>query len=378
MSTHHFKKTVEELIAPGDIRINGSRDWDIQVHNERFYSRVLSDGSLGLGESYMDGWWDCEHLDQCIERMLLLDLDKKVQSWRAVAAGLLARVVNAQAGRRAFIIGERHYDTGNDLFERMLDKRMTYTCGYWSASAQGSGAMTLDKAQEAKLDLVCRKIGLKKGDHVLDIGCGWGSFLIYAVKKYGVRGTGLTVSKEQAALARERAKGLPIEIHIQDYRATSGSFDTVVSLGMFEHVGAKNHRVFFEVVRRVLKDDGLFLLHTIGGSTSETVGDPWFEKYIFPNSLVPSVGQVALASEGLFVMEDWHNFSAHYDLTLMKWYANVERAWPELSQKYSETFHRMWRFYLLSSAGLFRARKGQLWQIVFSKNGVKGGYTRVV
>ncbi|MBI4599328.1 cyclopropane fatty acyl phospholipid synthase [Candidatus Uhrbacteria bacterium] len=372
MNNSHFKKAVKELIAPGDIKINGTRDWDIQVHNERFYSRVLSGGSLGLGESYMDGWWDVRHLDQFMERILLLGLDKKVQSWRVAMAGLLAHVVNAQAGRRAFVIGERHYDTGNDLFERMLDKRMTYTCGFWK------DAMTLDEAQEHKLDLVCKKIGLKKGDHVLDIGCGWGGFLIYAAEKYGVRGTGVTVSKEQAALAKERAKGLPIEIMVQDYRAVQGTFDHVISLGMVEHVGAKNHRTFMETVARVLKDDGLFLLHTIGSSKSELTGDPWFEKYIFPNSLVPSIGQIACASEGLFVMEDWHNFGAYYDPTLMAWYHNVEKAWPELSQKYSERFHRMWRFYLLSSAGMFRSRKGQLWQIVFAKNGVRGGYKRII
>lgn len=371
MNTSHFKKTVADFIAPGDVAINGTRDWDIVVKDERFYARVVSDGSLGLGESYMEGWWECPHIDQFIERLLLLGLDKKVRSWHVLASGLFARLVNIQAGKRAYIIGERHYDTGNDLFEAMLDTRMTYTCGYWK------DAQTLDEAQEHKLDLVCKKIGLKEGDHVLDIGCGWGSFLIYATEKYGARGTGLTVSKEQAALARERAKGLPIEIYVQDYRAVCGSFDHVISLGMFEHVGAKNHRTFMEVVARILKDDGLFLLHTIGSSATELAGDPWFEKYIFPNSLVPSIGQVAHASEGLFVMEDWHNFSADYDPTLMAWYANVERAWLELSKKYSETFRRMWRFYLLSSAGMFRARKGQLWQIVFSKNGIPGGYARI-
>ncbi|MEK7122918.1 MAG: cyclopropane fatty acyl phospholipid synthase, partial [Patescibacteria group bacterium] len=300
-----------------------------------------------------------------------LKLDEKVRSWQVVVAGLVARLVNAQAGKRAFVIGERHYDTGNDLFEVMLDKRMTYTSGYWK------DAQTLDEAQEAKLDLVCRKIGLKKGDHVLDIGCGWGSFLIYAAEKYGARGTGITVSKEQAELAQKRAGNLPITILLQDYRSVAGSYDHVVSLGMVEHVGAKNHRIFMETVSRVLHDNGLFLLHTIGSSKTDVTGDPWFEKYIFPNSLVPSVSQIAQASEGLFVMEDWHNFGAYYDPTLMAWYHNVERAWQSLSSKYSERFHRMWRYYLLSSAGMFRCRKGQLWQIVFSKHGVPGGYQSI-
>lgn len=377
MNASRYRKALESLLEGTDIQINGLRQWDIAVHNEKFYSRVLAGGSLALGESYMDGWWDCVRLDQFMERILRANLDKRVQSWNVVISGLLARVVNAQAGRRAYIIGERHYDTGNDLFEKMLDKRMTYTCGYWPASADGFGAMTLDQAQEAKLDIVCRKIGLKKGDHVLDIGCGWGSFLIYAAEKYGAHGTGLTVSQEQATLARERAKGLPIDIRVQDYREIRGSFDHVISLGMVEHVGAKNHRTYMEVIDRVLKDDGFFLLHTIGSSETEVAGDPWFEKYIFPNSLVPSISQIATASEGLFVMEDWHNFSAHYDPTLMAWYKNVETAWQELSHRYSERFHRMWRYYLLSSTGSFRARKGQLWQIVFSKQGVPGGYSSI-
>ncbi len=371
MAINRYKKAIETLLEGTDIQINGSRPWDIQVHNEQFYPRVLSSGSLALGESYMDGWWDCDHLDQFMDRFLRADLDKRVRSSSVVISGLLAHLVNVQAGRRAFVIGERHYDTGNDLFEKMLDARMTYTCGYWK------DAKTLDEAQEAKLDLVCRKIGLKKGDHVLDIGCGWGSFLIYAAEKYGARGMGLTVSKEQAAFAQTRAKQLPIEIHLQDYRTTRGSFDHVISLGMFEHVGIKNYRTFMELVSRVLKDEGIFLLHTIGSSTSKTTTDPWFEKYIFPNSLVPSISQIARASEGLFVMEDWHNFSAYYDLTLMQWYKHIEKAWPELSQTYSEGFHRMWRYYLLASAGSFRSRSSQLWQIVFSKQGVPGGYRSI-
>lgn len=368
---NRYKKAIKTLLEGTDIQINGSRPWDIQVSNERFYPRVLSSGSLALGESYMDGWWDCTRVDQCMERILRADLDKRVRSSNVVMSGLLARMVNVQAGRRAFVIGERHYDTGNDLFEKMLDTRMTYTCGYWK------DAKTLDEAQEAKLDLVCRKIGLKKGDQVLDIGCGWGSFLIYAAEKYGVRGTGITVSKEQLELAKKRAGSLPLEFRLQDYRETRGSFDHVISLGMFEHVGIKNYRTFMELCAGVLKDEGLFLLHTIGSSTSETTSDPWFEKYIFPNSIVPSVSQIARASEGVFVMEDWHNFSAYYDLTLMQWYENVEAAWPELAQKYSERFHRMWRYYLLASAGSFRSRRSQLWQIVFSKKGIPGGYIRI-
>lgn len=363
---------VEQLLEGSDIQINGTRPWDVQVHDPRFYARVLAEGTLGLGESYMDGWWDCEAIDQFIDHALQHKLKDKLRPSLSLAFNALAsQVINQQSKSRAFQIGEAHYDLGNDLYEAMLDKRMVYTCGYWK------DAKTLDEAQEAKLDLVCQKIGLKKGDRVLDIGCGWGSFAGYAAEKYGANVVGVTVSKEQAELARERYKGLPVEFRLQDYRDVNEQFDHIISLGMFEHVGYKNYREYFEVASRCLKDDGFFLLHTIGGLKSATGTDPWIGKYIFPNSMLPSVAQIGKAIEGLFVMEDWHNFSAYYDTTLMHWYANVEKYWPELSKKYSERFHRMWKYYLLLCAAGFRARYNQLWQVVLSKNGVRGGYQRI-
>lgn len=250
---------------------------------------------------------------------------------------------------------------------------MTYTCGYWK------DAKTLDEAQEAKLDLVCRKIGLKKGDRVLDIGCGWGSFAQYAAEKYGASVVGVTVSKEQVALGSERVKGLPVEIRLQDYRAISdGPYDHIVSLGMFEHVGHKNYRTYMKKVHELLKDGGLFLLHTIGSNQLTPISDPWIDRYIFPNGMLPSVQQLGASIEKLFVMEDWHNFGADYDKTLMNWYLNFEKAWSSLKEKYGERFCRMWRYYLLFTAGAFRSRQNnQLWQIVLSKNGVPGGYQSI-
>jgi cyclopropane-fatty-acyl-phospholipid synthase len=278
----------------------------------------------------------------------------------------------------AYEVGRRHYDLGNDLFEAMLDRRMVYTCAYW-ADAAWADAATLDAAQEAKLDLVCRKLGLQPGDRILDVGCGWGSFLAYAAERYGATGVGVTVSREQAALARERLGGLPIEVRLQDYRALDPSerYDHVVSLGMFEHVGVRHYRSYLRVVRRHLEDGGLFLLHTIGGNRSVRSTDPWIERYVFPHSMLPSIRQIGHATEGLFVVEDWHNFGAHYDRTLMAWHERFERAWPSLRARYGERFRRMWRYYLLQSAGLFRARGAQLWQLVLSKDGVPGGYTSV-
>lgn len=364
-----YQTKVHQLLNLAGILINGPQPWDIQVHNDCFYKRVLADGSLGFGEAYMDGWWDCEDLAELVNRLLRAHLEEKISSLSVLKSVLIAKLTNRQNKSKAFEIGEHHYDLGNDLYEAMLDERMVYTSGYWK------DADNLNDAQEAKLDLVCRKIGLKEGMRVLDVGCGWGSFAKFAVENYGASVVGITVSKEQIELATQHCEGLPIEIRLQDYRDVGESFDHIISLGMFEHVGYKNYRTYMEVAHRCLKDDGLFLLHTIAGNLSVTSTDPWIDKYIFPNSMLPSAKQIAEAAEGLFVMEDWHNFGPDYDKTLMAWFQNFDSHWESLKHRYDERFYRMWKFYLLSCAGTFRSRKNQLWQIVFSKNGVPGGYT---
>jgi cyclopropane-fatty-acyl-phospholipid synthase len=367
-----LRKTADDLLALAEVEIDGKHPWDIQIHNDEFYRRVLSQGSLGLGESYMDGWWDCEELDQFFYRIIRADLEHKVRlNWRLLLKALWARIYNLQSKARAYQIGERHYDLGNDLFENMLDKRLAYSCGYWR------NARDLDEAQENKLDLICRKIGLKHGMRVLDIGCGWGSFVKYAAEKYGAEAVGITVSKEQVALASELCKGLPVEIRLQDYRDIDETFDHVVSVGMFEHVGYKNYRKFMKCVYKCLKDDGLFLLHTIGGNWSVKAPEPWTNKYIFPNGMLPSIKQIAASTEKLFIMEDWHNFSTDYDKTLMVWHRNFVESWDSIKSNYDERFYRMWRYFLLSSAGAFRARKNQLWQVLLSKHGVEGGYASI-
>jgi len=371
---NRFKQTVEGLFQEAGVLINGTRPWDILVHHDQFYQRLLADGSLGLGEAYMDHWWDCEQIDEMITRLLAAGLGEEIQPRKFLYLFLLAHLMNPQRRSKAYEVGERHYDLGNDLFEHMLDKRLTYTCAYWSGYPTPQG---LDQAQEAKLDLVCRKLGLQPGQHVLDIGCGWGSFMIYAAEKYGASATGVTVSKEQVELGRKRAGNLPVIFELKDYREINGSYDHVVSLGMFEHVGPRNHRTFMEVTDRVLKDDGLFLLHIAGRTNSKTLPDPWSGKYIFPNTIIPSLDEIASSTNGLFVMEDLHNFGADYDKTLQAWYQNFEAAWPTLKNNYSDRFYRMWRYYLLAAAGISRSRTGQLWQIVFSKKGIPGGYRSV-
>jgi cyclopropane-fatty-acyl-phospholipid synthase len=363
---------VENLLKHADITIDGARPQDIVVHDEHLFNRVIRHGSLGLGEAYMDGWWDANALDAFFDAALRAHLEKNVElNIASVSAMAKAWLLNLQSGKRAFTVGKVHYDLGNDLYRAMLDKRMTYTCGYWK------DARTLDEAQEAKLDLVCRKLRLQPGDRVLDIGCGWGSFAKYAAENYGVSVVGITISNEQAALARTLCAGLPIEIRMQDYRELSEPFDHIVSIGMFEHVGVKNYEAYFEVARRCLKRDGLFLLHTIGDNISRVTSDPWINTYIFPGGMIPSIAQIGKAIEGRFVVEDWHNFGTDYDKTLMAWFQNFDTAWPSLREKYGDRFYRMWKYYLLSCAGAFRARETQLWQIVLSPNGVPGGYESV-
>jgi len=373
MFQERFRHRVTALLAEAEVQVDGSRPWDLQVHDPHFYARVLGQGSLGLGESYMEGWWDSASLDGMLTRVLDARLDQRVHGAGELWDALRARLFNLQTRQRSREVGERHYDLGNDLYTAMLGKRLVYSCGYWT-QADGSVLGSLDMAQEAKLDLVCRKLQLKPGMRVLDIGCGWGDGLKYAAERYGISGVGVTISREQADYARTLCAGLPIEIRLQDYREIQGPFDAVFSIGMFEHVGVKNYHTYFEAAQRCLPPGGLFLLHTIGGNRSVTHTDPWIARYIFPNSMLPSAMQIAGAVEGLLVMEDWHNFGADYDLTLQAWRDNVERAWPILDARYDERFRRMWRFYLAASMATFRIRQSQLWQVLFSNGGVPGGY----
>ncbi|AUN94115.1 cyclopropane fatty acyl phospholipid synthase [Pseudazoarcus pumilus] len=359
---------VADLLAEADVRIDGDRPWDLRFHHPDTAERILARGSLGLGQSYMDGWWDCDRLDEFFARVLAAQLDEKVANTALIVAGLRARLFNLQNMRRAWQVGQEHYDIGNDFFEAMLDPHMAYTCGYWAE------AQTLEEAQTAKLDLICRKLGLAPGMTLLDIGCGWGSLMRYAAREYGARCSGVTISREQADYGAALCEGLPVDFLLKDYRELDGSFDRIASVGMFEHVGQKNYRTYFETARRVLADDGLFVLHTIGKNRRGVPTDPWIERYIFPNGALPSMGEIADTAEEFFVVEDVHNFGADYDRTLMAWHANFEAAWPRFAERYGERFYRMWRYYLLACAGTFRARTTQLWQFVLSPKGTPGGY----
>ena len=369
-----FRDKAAALLETAGIAINGKNPWDIRIHDERFFERTLRGGSVAFGEAYMDDWWGVEELDAFFTRIFEARLDEKVQPMALFPHYLKALLRNPQKGKRAYKVGEVHYDVGNELYAAMLDRRMTYTCGYWDRFQELPEAQTLDQAQEHKLEMICRKVGLKEGDKVLDIGCGWGSFIRYAAEKYGARCVGISISKEQVRHGNETRGDLPIEFRLQDYRDMNETFDHIVSVGMFEHVGYKNYRTYMRSVCRNLNENGNFLLHTIGTNVSTFSADPWITKYIFPNSMLPSAAQISKAVENIFIIEDWHNFGPHYDRTLMAWYENFQQAWPELKDRYDDRFYRMWEFYLLASAAAFRSRTNQLWQIVLTKNGARGGY----
>ncbi len=355
---------IRSLTAQAGISINGDATWDIQIFDERVYQRILAKGSLGFGEAYMDGMWECERLDQMFHRLLSANVEDKIDNWsrlRLLGEILRHSLFNLQSSQRAFQVGEQHYDIGNDVFEAMLDPTMSYSCAYWHDAAG------LRDAQQKKLDMICRKLELQRGERLLEIGCGWGGLARFAAEHYGVEVVGITVSKEQQKLARERCAGLPVSIELMDYRDLTDKFDKIVSVGMFEHVGPKNYTTYFDTVHRALKDDGLFLLHTIGNAVTSPKTDAWIDKYIFPNGKLPSAREVSSALERRFLIEDWHNFGMDYDHTLMAWWENFETAWPFLEKKYGKRFFRMWKYYLLSCAGFFRSRQGQLWQLVLSK-----------
>ncbi|MGA9326657.1 MAG: cyclopropane fatty acyl phospholipid synthase [Salegentibacter sp.] len=359
---NRYKKIIEDLLASAGIEINGSHPWDIHIKNDNFYRRVLKQGSIGLGESYMEDWWECAKLDEFLDRLFSADPEKKIkENIKLKWLILKARLFNLQTKKKAEKSIASHYNIGNRLYEEMLDPLMMYSCGYWQ------DAQNLEQAQENKLELICRKLKLEPGQKVLDVGCGWGGFAWYAAKNYQVEVVGITISKEQHELAQKRCKDLPVEIRLQDYRDLHEKFDRIVSIGMLEHVGHRNYRRYMEVIQRNLKEDGICLLHFIGGNESCYTTDPWINKYIFPEGLIPSITQIGQALEDKLILQDWHNFGLYYDQTLMAWHKNFKEAWPALKETYNNFFYKMWEFYLCASAASFRAKRLNLWQLVLTR-----------
>lgn len=370
MSTAQNK--IASLFDQVGIHINGNNPWDIQIHDDRFFRRLLSKGSIGAGESYMDGWWSAQDLAEFFTKIIGGHLPEKIKFniptlWLIVKSSIL----NMQTKVRSKKVAREHYNLGNDLYMSFLDPYNQYTCGYWKNTTE------LDQAQEQKLELICSKLQLTEKDKVLDIGCGWGGFAKYAAEHYGCQVTGVSISDEQIKYARAFCKDLPVEIIKSDYRDIEGRYDKVLICGMIEHVGYRNYRTIMQKVHDVVTDQGLFLLHTIGSRISQKNTDPWLAKYIFPNSMIPSSNQLSKAAENLFVMEDWHNFGYDYYKTLIAWHSRFKTNWETIKSNYDDRLYNMFEYYLLGSAGYFNARIGQLWQIVYSKRGVHCGYRSV-
>lgn len=357
-----------DILEKAGIPINSSEPWSMQVHDERVWDRVVARHQLGLGEAYIEGWWDCANIDQMLTRLLTIDATVLLRpSAKVIFHHARSSLLNHQRKSKAANNAKHHYNRGNELYVRMLDPEMAYSCGYWK------DASTLNQAQINKFDLICRKLKLEPGMKLLDIGSGWGGLLRHAVKHYGVTGVGISPADEQIHLARELSAGLDIIFMQKDYRELSGQFDRVVSVGMMEHVGPKNLDTFFSTCNRLLKTNGIMLHHTISSTYSKNSTDAFFDTYIFPGGVLPSVAQIATACEKKFIIEDLHNFGLDYDKTLMAWYENINMRWEEIPH-YDVKFVRMWNYYLLASAAGFRARNLQLNQMVFRRGGEKLAY----
>ena len=373
---------IEAYTAAKGIAINGNSPWDIQVHDNRLYRDLMRRGSLAFGEGFVNGWWSCDQLDVLFTRLLRteesidalqgFELSSRLKNY-VITIG--ERIVNWQSPIRAQQVGRRHYDIDPRVYAAMLDSRKIYSCGYWE------NARSLEEAQEQKLRMICEKLELEKGERLLDIGCGWGGLAAYAAENYGVEVVGITISTQQARYAKEKTKGLPVKILLTDYRSDLVSkeklFDKVVSVGMLEHVGRRNDKKFFSIAANNLKEEGLMLVQTIGSRKTTYQVDPWINTYVFPNGRLPSAKQLCAGFEEKFKLDDWHCFGRDYDRTLMAWWKNFDQAWTKLREDMAPSFYRLWTYYLLSSAGLFRSGQGQLWQIVLSKPSRRQQYRSV-
>ena len=374
---------IRSILSAADVQIDGERPWDLQVHHpEQLWPAVLRQGSLGFGNAYVAGVWDCPCLDQLFTRLLLARADERLAGGsrrRQLLQGLREQLVNLQSIRRSTRVARQHYDIEPRIYAAMLDPWWQYSCGYWER------ASSLEEAQQHKLAMIAAKLRLGSGMRVLDIGCGWGGLAAYLARHHGVEVVGITLSAEQLEVARRHWGHLTVRFERCDYRELPAldlaPFDRVVSVGMFEHVGPRNARRFFQMMRGCLRHDGLALLQTIGARRTTATTDGWIDTHVFPHGRLPSPGELARSLEDHFLIEDWHNFGLDYDRTLMAWHSRCEAGWDDLTPLLQERwgasgaagFRRFWRYYLLCCAAFFRSRQGQLWQLVLSPGGATSG-----
>jgi cyclopropane-fatty-acyl-phospholipid synthase len=353
---------VAAVLRTAGIHLGGDQPWDVQVTDPRFYSSVLLRGSLGFGESYMRGWWHVEDLEEVAYRLSRAGLH-----WvaRALPPHLVALAAasfsNRQTRTDSVNLVDRHYNLGNDLFRGFLGRSMVYSCAYFDDTE------SLDRAQELKLDLICRRLGLKAGERLLDIGGGWGEFARHAALHYGCHVTSINIADEQIRHARERCAGLPVEIVKCDYRDLRGSFDKVAVIAMLTHVGHSNYRRFMTIVHDCLATGGRVLVETLGSRISKVNCEPWTNRYIFPGGVVPSLRQIDRAADGLLARTEVTEFGHHYVPTLRSWNANLHASWPQLAGRYPETTRLMLGYFFLTVAGAFRAGHLKYWHVQLQK-----------
>lgn len=357
----------------------------IVVHDPRFYRRTVLASTLGLADAYANRDFETPDLETLLtllaaharnarEKAFAEDRLPPMQHPLAWWLQVLCRSTDQQSPRRSKRVGRNHYDLSVSMYERMLGPSMAYSCGYWNEDARN-----LDEAQFNKYELLCRKLGLKRGMRILEIGCGWGGFAAYAIKKYDVTVVGVSISKRQIAYIQSRHAELceagALDVRFMDYRDIPRdfpeAFDAAVSIGMFEHVGPRHYDAYMRVAWRALKPGGKFLLHTIVGNGGI---DPFVWYRVFIGGVLPMEWQVARVAKRYFVLENLENFGYDYYLTLNAWRENYKKAYQQLNESPDERESRFWEFYLTFCAVLFKVRLLQLNQYVFSRGGETYGY----
>ena len=364
-SDRYATRLLSNILDEAGVTLDGPEPWDPQLNDPRAVRRMIGGGSLGIGEAYMDGEWDCDRLDELARRIMLVDgVDRLLAGWRKALHLVYDKLVNRQNQQRATAVAELHYNLDARFFEQILGESMVYSCAYWR------DADSLTEAQLAKLDLVCRKLDLQPNDRLLDIGCGWGSLANHAAEHYGCEVVGVSIAAEQVAFAKERFTNPKIRFVCDDYRSLPEydlkPFDKIASVGMFEHVGTRNYETFMNIVDKQLRTGGRFLLHTILGKGQ----DPWLTKYIFPNGVLCDLQTIMKSVPTSLVLEDLQNLRSDYGKTLHAWYDNLNAAREVDERLQDDRFYRMWRFYLLTSVGGFTAgSRLQVDQMLFTKGG---------
>ncbi len=352
------------------------------IHDERFFWRALLGADIGIGESYMDGDWTSPDLVSlvrlAVRNLRLFDARNAMLSGLRQLAGRMRHRLRSNSlwGSRQNI--RAHYDLGNDFYRLFLDRQMVYSCAHFRRSED-----TLDQAQVQKLDLVCRKLMLRPGEGLLEIGCGWGAFALHAARKYGARVTALTISRAQydyvaEVLSRTDTAPGSVRLLLEDYRRVEGQFDKIASIEMFEAVGLDRYDEFFRACDRLLTPDGSMLLQTITISEREVAAYrrrvDWMQTYIFPGSELASAGEIlrSLARATQLSLVDMESIGAHYALTLTAWRARFLRNLDAVRRLgFDERFLRMWDFYLAWCEGSFRERYTNDVQLLLAKNGTQ-------